>query len=168
MTDHDDILEQIEAYRPPEQLHPIATLTYELYDRAGFKFTEKELAQIRAELQKYYGDLKPLTDAVCGLSAFIMLAMQDLDDRVAARQIAELIRDLQPQYEPIGHRLVHVLQDIAKKTTGTLARFSGRRLEAEVRAPAFGATAPNGTVPLRALKPVAQPPPPRSRGPKRS
>lgn len=163
MASDEELLEQLKAYRPPKKLHPIAGKAYDLYDAAGFKLTDEAIAELRKDLQSYYGDLKALTDALCGLAAFIMYAMENLDDKKAAEQIAELMKEVRPQYEPLGNRLAQILQDLSKKATGILDRFSDRDQKAKNRAPVYDEAPPTGTVPLRDLKPVAQPPPVRKK-----
>ena len=159
MMDPKELLEQIRAYRPPTKLHPIAGKTYDLYDAGGFKLSEAALQEIRADLAAFNGDLKGLTDALCGLSAFIMYAMESLNDPVAAEQVAKLIQETKPQYAEIGSSLSGVLQDLAQKATGVLDRFSGRDLKAKKRAPTFGSAPPEGAIPASAMmKPRAEPP----------
>lgn len=162
----DDILEQIKAYRPPKKLHPIAEKTYLLYDTGGFKLSDEALDTIRAELQGYRGDLKALTDALCGLSAFIMYAMETLNDPIAAEQVAGLIKECRPAYEGLGQFLEKAFQEAARKATSVLDRFMDRDTSAKARAPKYDEPPEEGTVPLRVLKPVAQPPPVRNKGKK--
>lgn len=151
------ILEAIRDYKPPKKLHPIAGLTYDLYDAAGFQITDEVLDRLRRELEPHKSDLKALTDALCGLSAFIVYANEQLEDPEAAGRISELVKECRPQYAPLGEKLVGLLQDFAQQAKEIFGRFSDK--EEELRAPKVGEQAPDGAVPLSRLKPVAKRPP---------
>lgn len=158
-----ELIEALKSYRPPKKLHPIAGKTLDLYLAGGNQLSEEAIADIRKDLQAYYGDLKAVTDALCGLGAFIMHATENLNDPKAAEQIADLMREARPQYEPLGHRLASLLQDVAKHATGVLDRFMDRDQTSKTRAPKYDEAPPVGTIPLKQLKPVAQPPPVRGK-----
>lgn len=151
------ILEAIRDYRPPSKLHPIAGLTFDLYDAAGSKITDEILDRLRQELEPHRTDLKALTDALCGLSAFIMYANEQLEDPEAAARVSELVKECRPQYAPLGEKLVGLLQDFAQQAKEVFGRFADK--EEELRAPKVGEQAPDGAVPLSRLKPVAKRPP---------
>jgi hypothetical protein len=159
----EELLKQVLTYRPPAELHPIAGLTYDLYDEAGFVITDGILDRLREELRPFESDFRALTDALAGLCAFIMYALQDLEDEAAAQRIVDLIKEVRPKYQPIWTQLGNMLQDASKKTLGALSRFSGFEDGASKNAPRHDADRPAGTIPLRVLKPVAHPPPPRNR-----
>jgi len=156
-------LEQIKAYKPPKKLPEIAGKIYDLYDAGGFKLSEEALEKIRVELRSKHHDLKALTDDLCGLSAFIMFAMETRNDPVAAEQVANLIKEQRSAYAELGEALATLIQDQASSATDTLGRFLDTEDEAKSRAPMYGETAPAGAVPLKSLKPVAQPPVPRKK-----
>lgn len=151
-------LEDIKNYRPPAKLHPIAGKTYDLYDAAGFKLTPEAIQELRLELQGYHGDLKALTDALCGLAAFIMFAMEVRNDPAAAEAIANLIKEQRSEYEVLGRSLQGVLQDLAKKAGTVFEKFTGKEKVEKSRAPKIDEKAPEGAVPLKALANPAQPP----------
>jgi hypothetical protein len=156
-------LEAIKDYRPPKKLHPIASKTYDLYAAAGNRLTPEALEALRADLRATYGDLKATTDALCGLASFVIYANEHLDDPAAAEQISELMRDARQEFEPVSTGLQSMLQDWARKVSGVFDRFSDRDQTAKARAPVYDELPPNGTVPLKQLKPVAKPPPIRVR-----
>jgi hypothetical protein len=158
-----ELLDAIRNYRPPKKLHPIAGKAYDLYDRAGFELTDEAIAELRADLEGLRGDLKALTDAMCGLSAFVIYANEKLNDPVAAEQIAQLMREQRAQYEPLSQKVTEILQDFSKKVRGLFDRFTDRDLSADTRAPTYDEPAPPETVPLKQLKPAARPPPLRKK-----
>lgn len=151
-------LEQIKSYQPPKKLPAIAGMTYDLYDAGGFKLDEDACEKIRAELKSKFGDLKALTDDLCGLSAFIMFAMEVRNDPVAAETVAKLIGETKPAYAELGASLTTILQDMAKQGAGAFDKFQGKEDPAKARAPKVGEEAPAGALPLSKLKPVATPP----------
>ena len=151
-------LDQIKSYRPPKKLPEIAGLAYDLYDAAGFKVTDEILDKLRAELESKYGDLKALTDDLCGLCAFIVLLMEVRDDAKAAEKIAKLIQDQESQYRELGEWLAMHIQDHSAAAAELLEAFSGMKDESRGRAPVFGEDAPDGALPVASIKPVAEPP----------
>jgi hypothetical protein len=154
----DNILEQIGQYRAPSKLPPIAMKAYSLYTAGGSKLNDEAIGELRKELQAYGDDLKPLTDAIVGLGAFAIYVRDNLKDPAAAEAVAKLIHETAPKYASIGQRIAAALQDLANKATDLLDRFTDREAPPKT-APKFGEDAPQGTVPLKALKPVGGPPP---------
>jgi hypothetical protein len=155
-------LEQIQSYKPPTKLHPIADKIFRVYESAGDKFTAEGLDEIRAELANYHGDLKELTDALTGLAAFIMLAMEKLNDPVAAEQIAELVKEQRPHYAEIGAMVANALaeapQNLAEKASAAFKRLTGKE-DQKKEAPKYGDAGPPGSIPVATLqKPAAAPP----------
>ncbi len=166
LTD-EQLIEGLKAYRPPKKLHPIAGKTYDLYAAAGNQLSDEAIAELRKDLEATYGDLKATTDALCGLASFVVYANEHLKDPKAGDQISALMQETRSQFEPLAARLSTLLQDAAKYATGVLDRFMDRDQTAKNRAPRYDEPAPEGTVPLKQLKPVAQPPPVRDRGKKK-
>jgi hypothetical protein len=158
MADPQITLEQIQGYRPPKDLHPIAKKTWDLYAAADHKLTDEALAEIRKELRTHYGNLKNLTDALCGLGAFIMYVMESRQDKVAAEQIGVIIGETGPQFESVAKVVTSAFQDAAKKARGVFDRFRGKEDPTKAKAPKFGEAKPEGAVSLSTIKPQAQPP----------
>jgi hypothetical protein len=154
----EELLEAIKNYRPPKKLHPIAGRTYDLYDSAGFQLTDEALDEIRKVLEGYGDDLKALTDALCGLSAFVIYANEKLGDPVAAEKVALVMRECRGKYEPLSEGVTAALQDLVRKVRGLFDRFVDRDRAPDSKAPIYDDERPPNTVPLRELKPIAQPP----------
>ena len=155
----DNILEILRDYTPPKKLHPIAATTYDAYAAAGRELTPEIADDIREQLAAYGDDLKALTDALCGLAAFMIYVSENLDDQATGEKVAAIIKEVGPRYEPLENRAVRALQDLAKKTKGLFDRFVDKDKQEEARAPVYGEKAPEGSVPASTFKPVAQPPP---------
>lgn len=165
MTTDEELIEQLKAYRPPKKLHPIAAKTHDFYLADGNQLTDAAIAAIQKDLEATYGDLKATTDALCGLAAFVMYANEGLNDPKAADQIGEVMKGARAQYDPLGERLARMVQEAGKKAGELLDRFMDRDQAEKKRAPMYDESPPQGTVPLKQLKPVAQPPPIRKKKP---
>ena len=98
-------VEDIRSYKPPDKLPPIAGMTYDLYDAGGFNLDDEAVEKIRAELESNSEDLKELTDMLCGLSTFIIFAMEVREDPVAAETVAKLIQEQASKYEEVARML---------------------------------------------------------------
>jgi hypothetical protein len=153
-----DALRAMRDYRPPTKLPKSAEVAWALYEAGGDALDDAALEQLRILLGRY-DDLKDLTDAICGLAAFQAYVGEQLGDEATATQIAGLIQETAPRYVPFFERVVRAVDALGTEAKKVLGRFFGRNLEAQKRAPVHDAAAPEGTVPLRDLKPVAQPPP---------
>jgi hypothetical protein len=163
----EEVLNAIKDYRPPKKLHPIAGKTYDLYAAAGKQLTPEALDIILEELRSHYGDLKATTDALAGLASFQIYAREHLDDEKAADQIMELMKDARMQFEPLSLQVAGWLSDLTKKLTGIFDRFTDRDRSGDSRAPVHDKAPPEGTVPLKQLKPMAEPPRVRRRDKKK-
>lgn len=150
----DDILEQIGKYRAPSKLPPISMMAFNLYEQAGFQMTDVAIEALRIELKEHQDDLKDLTDQNVGLGVFALYLRDTRKDAQSAEKVAALIRETAPKYQSIGERIVSALQDLAANATALLDRFSDRDQEAKARAPKHGDKAPQGTLPLKDIKPV--------------
>jgi hypothetical protein len=164
----DDILEQIGKYRAPTTLPPIARKAYDLYAAGGNKLSEAAVDALRQDLATFADDLKGLTDSICGLGAFAIYIRDHLNDPSTAEQVAKLIRETAPKYQTIGERIAAALQDLANKATDLLDRFADRESIPKNVAPKFDSDEPppQGSIPLKSLKPVGGPPPLRDRNKK--
>jgi hypothetical protein len=164
----DDILEQISKYKAPSRLPPIANKAYDLWASGGNKLSDESVAILRKDLEKFYDDLKALTDAICGLGAFAIYARDYLKDTDASDKVVKLIQETAPKYTSIGERIAAALQDLANKATGLLDKFTDRESVPKNVAPKFDGdeAPPVGTVPLKQLKPLGGPPPLRDRNKK--
>jgi hypothetical protein len=159
MSDEDvKILQALRDYRPPSKLHPIAKFAYALYEEADMDLPPEAMTGLREEL-KQYEDLKDLTDALCGLSAFMIYISEHLDDQKNGEKVAELIKEVGPRYSSFTDRVSVALENLGKKVKGAFDRFTARDLTEDKRAPVHDENPPEGTVPLKKMKPVAQPPP---------
>jgi hypothetical protein len=152
------ILELLRDYRPPTKLHPLAGRAYDLYDAAEFQITDEVLEELRTAL-KGYDDLKDLTDALCGLSAFMIYLSEKREDEEGAERIAELIKEVGPRYEPLTEKVIAALQDLKALGKAAFDRFIARDDTEDRRAPVYGEKPPEGTLQVKDLKPPAQPPP---------
>lgn len=159
MSDEDSkLLRALRDYRPPKKLHKIAMFAWALYEEAGRSLPAEAIDALRDEL-KGYGELKDLTDALCGLSAFMIYVSEHLGDPDAAERVAELVKEMAPRYEPLGDRVSFALENFGKQVKGAFDRLVGSDEKEEKRAPIYGEAPPKGTIPLKTLKPVAEPPP---------
>jgi hypothetical protein len=160
----DTILEEIQAYKGPTKVPPIADKAAALYEAAGFKLDEDTTQVLRQELAKHAGDLKSLTDAIIGLSVFALFLRDDRKDSASAEAIVRLIGEHAPKYFPIGERIVGALQDMSLKASDLFDQFSGRLAEKK-RAPKYGEAGPAGSISLKQLKPMTNPLPQPRRPP---
>lgn len=158
----DDILEQIGKYKAPTKLPKISRIALALYEDGGFELNDEAVLALRLELESYQGDLKALTDANIGLGVFALYLRDTEGKPEQAEKIAVLIRETAPKYQSVGERIVAALQDLAVSATSLLDRFSDRDEGAKARAPKYGESGPDGTLPLKDLKPVGAPPPRRN------
>ncbi|MEQ8277512.1 MAG: hypothetical protein RMA76_35005 [Deltaproteobacteria bacterium] len=158
----DDILEQIGKYKAPTKLPKISRIALALYEDGGFELNEEAVLALRLELESYEGDLKALTDANIGLGVFALYLRDTEKKPEQAEMIAALIRETAPKYQSIGERIVSALQDLAVNAKELLDKFSDRDDAAKARAPVYGEAGPEGSLPLKNLKPVGEPPPRRN------
>jgi hypothetical protein len=155
-----EAIELLKSYQPPTTLQPIAAAAAFLYINNGRRLDSEHLDAIRAELACHHHDLRELATALLGLRAFGRWVLEFQDDEPTHRQIFELIGEAAPFFEPLMTALASAPQELATIVAAELRRFEGTDDDGSGhRAPCFGATAPEGTVPLRRLKPVATPPP---------
>jgi hypothetical protein len=162
----DNILELISQYRAPAKLPPIADKAFALYTAGSNSLSDEAIEVLRKDLAVFGGDLKALSDAICGLGAFAIYVRDHLHDPETAEDVAKLIQETAPKYATIGERISAALQDVAAKATELLSKFTDREDAAKATAPKYGDEAPTGTIPLKALKPVGAPPPLRDRNKK--
>jgi hypothetical protein len=152
-------LELLRTYRPPTTLQDISVSAARLYLVGEQKLSDDAIEALRGELWSHQQDVHRLTDAILGLRAFAQWVLEQHDDETAYDQIFELMKETAPIYEPILQALTAVPQDTAEAVKAALDRFRGVEDDGSSRrAPNFGEAAPAGTVPLKRLKPVAQPP----------
>lgn len=152
------VLEAIRDYKQPSKLHPIAMHAYYVYEEAGDNLTDEGVQELREILAKLE-DLKELTDALCGLTAFMIYLSEQLKDTESSEKVANLMKEQKSRYIPLQERAAEAFQNLSHKAKGVLERFFGKSKEDSSRAPVYDEEAPEGTVPLKNLKPVAQPPP---------
>lgn len=157
-TEDVKILEALRDYRPPKKLHPIARFAWGLYEEAGDDIPPEAIEALRDEL-KQYEDLKDLTDALCGLSAFMIYISEQLGDTENGEKIAELVKEVGPRYEPFTDRVAQAIENLGRRVKGLYDRFTDRDKTEDSRAPVYGEDAPKGTVPLKNIKPRATVPP---------
>lgn len=151
-------LSALRAYRPPKTLPRSAEVAWALYEDNGDTLTEEAMETLRGLLDRYE-DLRALTDALCGLAAFQTYVGETLGDEATASRIALLIQETAPRYVPFFERVARAVDALGSDARKVLGRLFARDLEGERRAPVHDAAPPEGTVPLRSLKPIAQPPP---------
>jgi len=154
----DNILEVLRDYRPPTKLHPIAGNAFDLYDAAGSKMTDEVVDGIRKDLEQYQGDLKALTDALCGLTAFMIYVSEKLGDVDGGERVAALIKEQGPKYESLTQRVIEAIDELKLKGKEAFDRFFAREEKEAKRAPVYGEKPPEGSIPASSVKPVAQPP----------
>lgn len=150
----DDIFKDLAKYKAPSKLPRISMLAYFLYEEAGDRMTADALEALRIELSEKADDLSALTDVNIGLGVFALYLRDTRKDVEGAEAVAALIRETAPQYQTVGERIVAALQDLAESASGLLDQFSDRQNPDKKNAPAFGDSAPDGTLPLKTLKPV--------------
>jgi len=158
MAVKDNIFEEIKAYQAPKNLPPIADRCFAAYHASGDKLDDAAAEIIRQDLARYAGDLKALTDNIIGVAIFALYLRDDLKDVPGAERATRLIGEHASKYFPIGQRIVNALQDMALNASDLFDQFSGTGAEKK-RAPKFGEAGPAGSTPLKALKPLNQPPP---------
>ncbi|MBI2374130.1 MAG: hypothetical protein HYV07_09035 [Deltaproteobacteria bacterium] len=154
----EQILEAIKNYRPPAQIHPVAIRAFELYKGNDWKMTDEIVAALRKDLDAIGTDLKALSDAMCGLVAFMITASEKFGDTNAGEKIGKLLQEQGPKYSPLAEKILQGLQELGIKSKDAFARFMDRDASADRRAPTVDAKAPEGSVPLKAVKPAAAPP----------
>lgn len=162
MADNNEDLGALEAlrdYRPPTKLPRSAEVAWALYEEGGDTLDDAAIAAIHQLLDTYENDLKGLTDALCGLAAFQTYVGETLGDEATASKVAKVIQDVVPRYVPFFERVVRAVDVLGIEARKVLGRFFARDTEADKRAPVHDEAAPDGSVPLRTLKPIAQPPP---------
>jgi hypothetical protein len=155
------LLKAIGSYRAPSKLPEPVKKANRAYHQNGRRFTEEDLDALRSEFRAVYSDLKATTDVLMGLAALVSYLKEKAKDEKSAEQIAEIMRDCAPEYQPIADKLAGVLQDVAEQFKGAFDRFLDRNDESKGKAPTYDEAAPQGTVPLKDLKPVAAPLPQR-------
>ncbi len=154
----EQILDAIKNYRPPPQIHPVAIKAFDLYRANDWKMTDEIVGTLRKELDALGTDLKVLSDAMCGLVAFMVTASEKFGDTAAGEMIGKLLQEQGPKYAPLADRILQGLQELGIKSKDAFAKFIGSDSSAEKRAPAVGDKPPEGSVPLKAVKPAAEPP----------
>ena len=104
---HDDVelLRLVEDWRPPAALHPIAMRAWRLYAADQSTLSDQSLQTLRAVLDGYGGDLKPLGEALEGLVRFSLLLSDHEQNPVAAQRIISLMREYTPLFEPLLARI---------------------------------------------------------------
>jgi hypothetical protein len=160
MTDEEDIqiLTALRDYRPPQKLHKIAMFAWALYEDAERSLPPEAIDALRSDLAAYQ-DLKDLTDALCGLSAFVIYVTEHLGDPETGEQVGELIKEMSPRYASLTDRVVFALENLSKKAKFAFDKFTAKDQAEEKRAPVHDENPPEGTFPAKNLKPVAKPPP---------
>jgi hypothetical protein len=153
------LLQALRDYRPPKKLHPIADKAFSLYQKGDYKVTDETIAILRADLDAIAHDIKLHTDALCGVTAFMIYINEKYEDHESGEKVADLIKSVGHRYESLTERAVAALGDLGKSVKGLFDRFTAKKDTDEKRAPAFGEERPEGTIPLSTLKPPAQPPP---------
>lgn len=153
-----EAFEKVRDYRPPKELPKIAEVAWALYAASGDRLEESDIDNLRLLLEKRE-DLKALADDLCGLSAFQIYVGEHLGDEATATRVAALIQESLPRYEPMLRRALRKLHELGGEAKKALSKLFGHEVDGERRAPVHDAPAPEGTVPLRTLKPQAQPPP---------
>ena len=80
-----------------------------------------------------------------------------LDDQQNGAKVAGLIKEVGPKYESFTDRVTQAIENLGRRVKGVFERFTDQK-EDEKKAPVYDADAPEGTIPLKTLKPVARPP----------
>lgn len=154
-----ELLKAIRDYKPPAKLHPIAMVAWELYEKNNDTLTPEGEQQLREILESYGDDLKALMDAMEGLTRFMVFVSENEKDLETAEQVSRLLKEVAPKFNPLWEKAGHALQNLGKAAQGMFHRFIDRDVSPDKAAPKYGDERPKNTVPLKDLKPVAQPPP---------
>lgn len=154
-----ELLELVQNYRQPTELHPIADRAFQLFEAAGGRLGEREVAVLRTVLEPLKAEERwvELMDALVSLYSFVIYANQKLDAPDAADAITELIREQRGVFLSIRECLDEAHMDgsseLRRRTRGWWGGLGGGR-----RAPRVGDPAPKGTIRASLLKPRAKPP----------
>jgi hypothetical protein len=160
------LLQAVRDWRPPQQLHPIAMVAWQLYEDGGFKLSDEALAKLRAILDDYGDDLKSLAEAIEGCTRFLILLSEHQKDQDAATKVAELLRSYMPRFEPFWAKVGEALANVGADQKGSFLSFVDQDRSSEKVAPVEGTPPPEGTVPLRNIAPPPRPPPWMKKGSK--
>lgn len=155
------LLESLQRWQPPTQLHPIAMLAFHLYEEAGMAMTDAVVAELRGLLDGYAEEdasLIPLAEALEGSTRFMILLRDHRSDPEGAEQVADLIRDYAPRFGPFWERVGEAMSNLQMDAGTAFKSFVGEAFK--TTAPELGQQAPEGSVPLKDLKLGAGRPPP--------
>lgn len=154
-----ELLELVRSYEQPTKLHPIADRAFQLFEAAGGRLGEREVAVLRAVLEALKGDEQwvELMDALVSLYSFVIYANQKLNAPDAADAVTELIREQRGVFLSLRESLDEAHMDGSSEALRRSRGWWGA-LGEERRAPRVGEPAPKGTIRASVLKPRAQPP----------
>ncbi len=156
-----ELLQLAQTYRQPSKLHPIADRTFQLFEAAGDKLGEPQLAELRAQLEDL-GARELYTewmDALVSLYAFVRYANEKLDAPDAADAVTELIREQRTLFDSICEGIGDARLDDSRAHQRLAVEWGGDDDLATRTAPALNARPPEGSVRASVLKPIARPPP---------
>lgn len=158
IDDDKKLLQAVQEYRPPAELHPIAVHAWNLYESNGNALPPEAVQNLRGILDPLKGDLIALGEAGLGLARFMVYVTEHLGDQPTGTKVADLMREYAKLYEPFWAAIGEALRNISGEAGAAFKAFTGEEALPKT-APAFGQAAPVGSVPLRNIAPPSRPPP---------
>ncbi|MCC7383158.1 MAG: hypothetical protein IT384_15070 [Deltaproteobacteria bacterium] len=156
-----ELLQAVRDWQPPTTLHPIARQAAQVYERNGNALPPSAVEEIRGFLNAFGKDdqdLKGLAEAIEGLTRFMIVVTENLNDKESGAKVGALMREKLPLFEPFWERVGEALTNVSSEAKGSFLSFIDQERAAEKSAPVFGEAAPQGSVPLRNLAPPERPP----------
>jgi hypothetical protein len=157
MTKEDeDLLKAVREWKPSTTLHPIAVVSWNLYEQNNMTFPPAAVADLKAMLDDYGDDVAGLAMAIEGATRF-MLLLDSRGDHESSKAILTLLRSYAQLFEPFWQAVATALQNVGGETKEAFDKFSGEA--AQKSAAVIDQPPPEGTVPLSKLIEPTRPPP---------
>jgi hypothetical protein len=152
----EQLLQAVKDWRPSTTLHPVAVLSWTLYEKNEKSFPPAAVEELKTILDSYGEDLAGLAAAIEGAVRFMVL-MDQRGDQETSKAVLTLLRTYASRFEPFWERVAQALQNVGVDTLEAFEKFSG---EGEpTTAPAFDQPPPVGSIPLAMLLEPTRPPP---------
>ena len=152
----EELLKAVQEWRPSTTLHPVAVLSWTLYEKNGMSFPPSAVDELREVLDAYGDDLAGLAAGIEGAVRF-MLLLDQRGDQESSKAVLMLLRSYAQVFEPFWQRVAEALQNVGGDTKEAFEKFSG---EAGPKvAAAIDQPPPEGSVPLSKLIEPSRPPP---------
>ncbi|MEM7674962.1 MAG: hypothetical protein AAF449_03060 [Myxococcota bacterium] len=152
------LLEAVRNWRPPKELHPIAMVSFGLYEDAGNTLTPATIQDLRKVLDEYGDDIEALAAAMEGMIRFMRYIGENLGDTENSEKVVKLLREYADRFEPFWQRVAQALENEGEDVQAAFSQMVGGEDPAKRTAPRFGAKAPHGALRLSDIAPPIRPP----------